>query len=832
MEYLALSSDAPGTEPLVLIDGPPYAPWVVIGDIEVGPVQWETTFGSPYGTRGATPATARVGNRTMVMTLRGAFDDKAEAATYENMLAVVLDEVRRHGGWVTYRVHGGTRRAHWRVLARDYGMEPWGQRFDRVNELRPRLAFTVEPFIYGDQMDYADDFTDASVWAREYTASTAGAGTIAGLTSGAGFLTPTNSGSLNVEHYAIHTGSGYDLGDTEARARVLVGAVNTSFRAGVILRYVDASNMLLGAVEYSGAWRVAIWQRLAGTWSLLASDALTFTPATTLPSSLRFTLEGNNLTCSWDETDTATATLSTAAAAVLGVGGAGGKAGVYFKPQNTGDRLFAFEVAPFTYRDLGHRPIEVVGEVPGTAPAVLEVDLGCDVNFPNTYPWHLLAWTPRPRAWSRVHNGGFEFPGTAGWTVAGVSGVTGAASSITDVGGGYAGTYSGRVVTTAAANRGAAFLIAHRFVKGRTYRLRLRVRAASSVTNVRARLGVSGDIASSTAVALTTAWVEHVVDWTPTATVDQAYAAVETTAATATTFDVDAVQVYEPAVATPAVRFTGLGTAGVPPWGFLDGRAAFDGNTFGTAATAATHAGETYAQLSASVDPAGEEFTIGWPIDPDLIPPDDYAGPTRDVEVWARLLLAGEFTGGVAATVSIDETVYTYEWGTDGVSLVMPPTGGPYMRLCRLGTIPIADLVGASRISMLRVDLTVAAGTNAEALGVAWVMLVNPRARVCNPTGLDYGGGDGYPSLAYQGIAHVTSDGQVTNDNFGRSRRIGSFSGGIEIPAGPVEFLSLVSSTVPDAPTNPGGDTSHTIASRSVHLIVRPRYEFLVDEGA
>ena len=838
MEYLALSSDAPGTEPLVLIDGPPYAPWVVIGDIEVGPVQWDTSFGSPYGTRGAAVAGDRVGNRTMVMTLKGTFDSKAEASGYENQLAAVLDEMRRFGGWVTYRVHGGTRRAHWRVLARDYSMEPWGQRFDRVNELRPRLAFTVEPYIYGDPMDHDDQFTDGA-HAGRYTFINDGSavlGDFGDLTVTNGEIAPVSVSPVTT-YPAIHTDTGYDLGDVEATIRLSWGALTASAFAGVILKYVDANNMLAAYVKNdAGTWKLFIDKREGGTWTSLANTTIT-TPTVANAYWVTGRIEGGVVTCEWGSgihpvgaSNTATTILSGSALTTFGPTGVG-KTGWYWQPRHAGDRLYRFISRPFTYKTVNYYPIEVCGDIPGTAPAVLEVDY----SGTDTSPWHLLAWSTKPRTWNRVHNSGFEGPNIAGWTIAGVTGVTGAASSITDTdGAAYSGTAYGQVVTSAAANRGAAFRIGHRFTRGRTYRLRLRVRAASATTNVRARLGVSGDIASSTAVALTTSWVEHVVDWTPAATVDLAYAAVETTAATATTFQVDAVEVYEQAAGAPTVNRTRYGIGGAPAWGILHGLAALDGSpsgAFGAPTTLAVRAGvENYAQLDASVAAGGETYVIGWPIDPSLIPQDDHAGTTRDVEVWARLLLANQFTGGVTAIASIEGRIFTYEWGSDGVNLIMPPaSGGPHMRLCRLGTLPVPDLTGEAVAAMLRIDLTVAAGTNAQPIGVAWVALVNPRARVCNPTGLDYDSGLGYPSLAYVDNAHVNSEGVVTTETVGRSYRIGSYSGAIEIPSGPVEVLSLPSSHVPDAPTTVLADsTAHN--SRGVHLAVRPRFEFLIAE--
>jgi len=833
VEYLAIQSDAPGTERLVLVDGPPYDPWVVIGDIDVGSAQWETTFGAPHGTRGAMVAGDRVGNRQVVMTLRGSFSSKAEAAGYENELALALDECRRFGGWLIYRVHGGTRRTWWRVLAREYGMEPWGQRFDRVNELRPRLVLTVEPYPYGDPMDHATRFDDAAALAA-HTLVPVGNGVIGSLTTGDGLGVSTVAGAPT--YYLIHTDTGYDLGDTEARASLTLAAVNNTFEAGVVLKYIDAQNLLLCAVEGNGgSWRLNIWQQVAGSWTSLATQAIS-TPNAGTPYWVQGRIEGGVVKCEWGVgnlpfTPTATATAQLSGAALTALGPTGrGKAGLYWKPINTGDRIRRFMVDPFTYTGVTRYPLEVCGDVPGTAPALLNVAMSAPVAGT---PWLMLGWAAKPQPWNRIHNEGFEVGGggliggdNVGWSVAAVTGVTGAASSVArSTNAAFEGTAAGQVTTPATANTGAHYRLAARFERGRTYRFRLMVRSGTGTTNVRIRLGVNGDIASSTAAALSTTWTEHTVDWTPSTSVNIAYAAVEVTAATATIFQIDRAQVYLAQDGAPNRR--GIGHAGRAPWGLIDGLAGF---TATGAPTSATLSSEPYAQLDLSVSSLGESYAIAWALDPTLIPQDDHAGPTRDVEVWARLVMSSAFDGGVTALLSVAGEVYTYEWGSDGCKLVMP-NGVQAFRIYRLGTIPLPDLVGDTGSTLLQLGFDVAAGTNNVAIGVDWIWLTNPRARVLTPTGID--ADQGYPHLPPDGV--VNEHGLVTGIRDNNHRHVGTLSGGVELPTGPVEFALLNSNAVPDAPTAAGiapytVSGSETFDTPRLHLSVRPRFEFLIAE--
>lgn len=835
-----MSSSAPGTDPVVLIDGAPYSPWVAIGEVDIGEARWETAFGAPHGTRGAHPITNNIGNRVLSVTLRGRFDSKAEAATYEHLLTGVLDEMRRFGGWVTYTPHGATRRTYARVLARTITVAPWGQRFMEGHELRIALGFTIEPFLYGDPMDTSDRF-HAGDDLSGFTASAAGTADLTNITvdaDDAGLVPVSVAGAPT--HYLIRTGTGYQLGDHEARAQVVLGAVNTAYEAGVVLKYVDDDNMLRAAVEYvGGTWRIAVWQRLAGSWSAIATTSIT-TPTAGVPYWVRGRIEGGVVTCEWGGgalpltvANTATAQLSGTGLTTFGPSGRG-KGGLYWKPATSTDRVRRVDVAPFTYRGINSRHhLEPCGDIPGTAPPVVDVDLEA-ASLSGSPGWLMLAAGAKPQPWSMIHNGGENLAGnvggdTVGWAVTAVTGVTGAASSIARTTAAASnGIAALQVTTPATANTGAHYRLAHRFRRGRTYRFRVRVRAASATTTVRARLGASGNIASSTPLALTTGWVEHVVDWTPTATVDLAYAAVEVTAATGTTFQIDRPQVYELTSGPPADISAG-GHSGRPPWGYLDGLSGFV--LSGTnPIPEGILSGGTYAQLDLSVASGGEGYGIAWALSPSMIPPDDHAGPTRDVEVWARLVVSDQFTGGVTAKLSVAGDVFTYEWGSDGVTLTMPGSALCY-RIYRLGTINLpCPLACEATTTILQLDLTVAAGTNNVPIGVDWLWLVSPHNRAVLPTGLELSD-PSYPALYPDG--RVNPQGRVTGTRNGNHQHLGTLSGGLNVPSGPFEVGIVSSGMVPDDPLGnvTAGDEADRFDGGSLHLAVRPRYEILRDDA-
>ena len=200
----------------------------------------------------------------------------------------------------------------------------------------------------------------------------------------------------------------------------------------------------------------------------------------------------------------------------------------------------------------------------GDGPALAEIELTTSGGSPIPL-WALLAWWRRPAVFNMCWNGDFE-DDVDGWTAAGVIGVTGAASSftrVTSAGIKYGGA-SGQIVCPATANTGVAFPIYQRFYHGHDYAALAWFSSAAGTTLSRLRLGVSGDIASSTTnVALSTTPTLRQALWTPSADRDVAYVAAEITAATGTTWNIDGIIVFE--VRSPSVGASyGTGVTVIP----------------------------------------------------------------------------------------------------------------------------------------------------------------------------------------------------------------------------------------------------------------------------
>jgi hypothetical protein len=137
--------------------------------------------------------------------------------------------------------------------------------------------------------------------------------------------------------------------------------------------------------------------------------------------------------------------------------------------------------------------------------------------------------------------------GTTGWSAAAVSGLTAAATSITQVtdNAPSAGSKAGEAVLTATLNSGVTYPIPYVFRSGVTYAVSVYLKSASGNLNVRAGLASAGtpaDIASSSANIITS-WAAYTFTWTPSADRSDVVFFVRTTTAAAATVRIDAVQV-------------------------------------------------------------------------------------------------------------------------------------------------------------------------------------------------------------------------------------------------------------------------------------------------
>ena len=844
--FLRLSSNAPGDVPLVLIDGPPFTPWVGVGTLDLGSPSWVHQFSAPRGTQGARASAGTLENRQVAFGLLSQdHASKDELQADLAALAAKVDDIRRFGGTITHREHAQSRRQHFEVMVAGISVSDWGgQEFQLRDAVRPAIVATCAPYVLGDPMDVFDDFSTDHVNGGDANYAP-DAGALANVAVTGGVLDA--SANLTTENRLIHTGTGYTYGDHEATIQATPGSTISSFKAGVILKRIDASNYLTVYVDDNGTnSRLRIDKVVAGTTTNLASTNLGARVVNGTRFWVRGRIEGNVVyaehflttnvpTPSIAPTTSTSIVLTTAEAAVLGTA-VEGQAGIVFTPQQTAAFLDDFEILPFTYRNPPNAALDLFGDIPGDAPALVTARMANPTGF-TVADWALLAWCERPAVENLVVHGGER--NSVRWTVAGIAGVTGAATSRTQIDDGTlgAGALYGenvlQVVCPATANTGVAYPILRRLRAGQTYTARAWVRASAGTTTARIRLGVSGDIASSTAVALSPTWTLHTITWTPATSVDLAYFAAEITAATATTFQIDGVSVYAGTTAPPD-----------GPHLFGDGAAApltvinpleVDAPV-GTMASAAYGTANGGTALSDSVSPGGEIYQIGdFLIDPSLIPPDDYSQDSLAVEVYARVLLSAAFTGGVNIKMwaspggSNGFIAPSEDYGVSGKTLTIPSSGNDKWRMVRLGTLNLAS-VSTSGSWRLTLEATVAAGTNSQAFAFDDIYVIPLRSRMALPTGKTNAPADvtDYPVFlaSGQGWRTIRPDLSSTITTGAQVGPAGGVNGSLlELPPGPVRVYGLLSSEVPDDPTPASDDEAQ--AFPSLHLSVQPRYHWL-----
>jgi hypothetical protein len=324
------------------------------------------------------------------------------------------------------------------------------------------------------------------------------------------------------------------------------------------------------------------------------------------------------------------------------------------------------------------------------------------------------------------------------------------------------------------------------------------------------------------------------VTWTPTATVTAAYFAVEITAATATTFQLDGVSVYE-GTTEPVLPSQTQGNGGVPPWGVLDAgeRVAASAFTLTTGASTTTYRNGRY--LGGSGSSGG---WIQFLIDTALIPIDDLS-QGLDVEVWMlaeAVPSASVWTASVSSFNSFASgppsvgSTYTREHGSTGKTI----TTGGVSGLVRLGTIPLApDTPGnvntlGEPSSLASLYIQVATGVSIASTRITSVLLIPSRSRALSPTGKS---NTNYPYLD-GGIGSVAFTRRFDPDLRGydlkKFWRQASGLGGsmIELEPGPTEFATTVSRHVPDI----SGATTTLVQVGALAVTPTPRWHHIRDE--
>jgi hypothetical protein len=696
--------------------------------------------------------------------------------------------------------------------------------FSQTRAAEIGITLPVAPLAQGASMDVWEDFSQPlDAWVADE-----GSGTYAIANEA---LTATTT-AVKVLHHA----SGYELADVAVELRFTTGAAPGALEAGALLSRINGSNFLMARASGSS---LTIYKRVAGTYTQLATLAITALAAASTYW-LRFRREANALiaehwiTEPYPAGDPGWSLVHNLSAADAALFPAEGEAGIRWAPSALDQTIDDVRIEPFTYGPQGawpppRSPAHLLprGEIPGNAPALVDLDLWSE-NW--TAHFGLVGWTGKPAPFNLVGNGGFEDLSfvTWGWSAAAVAGITAAATSITRVTSvARDGGASGQIVTPgSAANEGASFAIYRRFRKGRTYTAKVYAFSSTSTATVQVALGVSGDLALSTAAALSAGWVAHTVTWTPTADVEVGYLAVRTGGTAAATFQIDSAMAFEGTIEPRGLHATGLGS--VPPFGLLEGGAA--SKALGTL-TADANASGGYRR-------GGYFGQTLWYVDPSLLPADDF-GEEIEVEVWAAVVFASTLSSvKLVLSASPERTDgqltrsrYSDEYGSVGKTLTVDAASSA-RRLTRLGTLRFSRGGGREALMVMQTALTGSGEVSFDHL-----IVVPIKRRAASPTGKTNASGNDYPRFMDQLYmekrinADLSGEESVyataTKRRAPRYLSTGLGGSSIEIEPGEFEALIRLSNLAPDDPTvNNSSENSMTTSFDfgRIHFAVTPRY--------
>ncbi len=617
---------------------------VVLVGVDWGDPQWEAAYSGPRGTLGRTAVQTQVSDRTVRLPIRFYGSSMDDLAARVAVFARVVDEIRRQGGGrIIRRAHTMGVKASLEVTATTgASAAPWTARSETVPRRDVTVGFTTAPFWEGEPMD-ADlalvTGADPSGWSY-HPASPPGA------------ITLTSTGLQR-------TGSAADLyifpdtyqtADHQVTATFIAGG-NASQVYGCVGRWVDASNHVRARLVGTTLTVSAI---VAGTATLTGTASVT-APTSGQQFTIRLTVHSDGAKVDYFGPGVAVvdaaAPSQTANTATSGpVPTATARPGVLFNSNNQTDqaRVALVRVRPYTIDYTGTLPTVVpLRGIPGDVPALGEIQLTARQGF----EFGLVGWREAPAAGTvnRVDDGEvFGAYRTSKWSP------VGGATLSKQTTGGVSGTDVLRIAGTTTNPSGATRTVT--LPDGLLWPRRQRtvecfVRSTSGTVPV--QLSAGGQTASGSAT--TGSWLKLSVSFIPTAAAITIQIA--KTGASAGTFDVDDVALYDGPVTT-----TQRPNAAPAPFGILT-------------ASSVPNSGVSGVDASCFTDPS---FLVDGGQGGDL------------VEVWGRVCLHSSLTAATAGLrVRHESGIGEAQWAIDSGSAGRPiaTPAATVVRFVRFGTV-------------------------------------------------------------------------------------------------------------------------------------------------
>lgn len=719
--YIRLDAYDPAASTYVLFDSanPPgsLAP-VVLDGASWGAPLYGLQESGVRGTLGKATAAQQAENRTVTLPVRVYGTSKDNLAANLGALSNIVGLMRTYGGQIVYQSQGQTYRQYFDVLGvPGFQVATWGKRMEMRYVVDAQAVFSCAPFIRADGLDILDTF--ATDTRANYTSDT-GSAPITDFNVAGGLLDANLQ--LTVEHRFVHTAYGYTVPDMQVSVGGAPGATITSFKLGAVVMRKDASNYLEAYVDDNGTnSRLRLDKVVAGARTNLATTNLASRVSNGAALVVRGRVERNTVFAEHfaapdgkaalaPTTSLAAYVMTSAEAAVFGLGQSGA-GGASFTPQDTNAYIDYVEILPYTYRAATLPDVFNLTGIPGdgSAAALATVSLGV-TNTP-VMDFALIGWMAGAAPCNLLDMGtNFDAQAVGAWAVAAVTNLNAAATSATRItSASKYGTWSVQVTAISGnANSGASRRVFRKFRRGVPYTFTIWVQSGTSTANVHAVVGNSAanDVATSSNVALSSAWQQLTVTWTPTADRADCYiAVVRNTSGAADVFAIDAEQLYQGSTA-PTLPSQVSGRGGPPPFGILEGEA-------GVTGTAAT----SDASSSAGFMQQGSALLV---CDPNLLTPDTGLAKTALIELWGRVKSPADngslnvVCGWYPMLDAKPDIVYSIDHGVAGKSIPIGAGSATY-KFARFGTLAVPVRGDRGRIALSATLSAIGTGITASA---------------------------------------------------------------------------------------------------------------------